>query len=155
MLLTFDASLTAAHGTLHEDPLCPGRAGDNVNAMVEELGEMPAGTIGFRISGRVDGADYRDVLIPGLRAAVESGSVRALFVIEDYDGFGMDALKEDLKGGPPLAFGHRDAWKRVAVATDVEWMAKAFDLFRWLIPGEQKVVGLDAIDEAKGWITAG
>jgi SpoIIAA-like len=137
------------------NPLRAASRGDNVNSVVETLGEMPAGTIGFRISGRVDGADYRDVLIPGMRAAVDSGSVRALFVIEDYEGFNMDALKEDLKGGPPLAFGHRDAWKRVAVATDVEWMAKAFDLFRWLIPGEQKVVGLDAIDDAKGWIAEG
>jgi hypothetical protein len=123
--------------------------------VVEALGEMPAGTIGLRISGRVNGADYRDVLIPALRGAVDSGSVRALFVVEDYDGFNMDALKEDLKGGPPLAFGHRDAWKRVAVATDVEWMAKAFDLFRWLIPGEQKVFALDAIADAKGWIAEG
>lgn len=123
--------------------------------MVEALGEMPAGTIGLRISGRVNGADYRDVLIPALRGAVDSGSVRALFVVDDYDGFNMDALKEDLKAGPPLAFGHRDAWKRVAVATDVEWMAKAFDLFRWLIPGEQKVFSLDAIDDAKSWIAEG
>ncbi len=123
--------------------------------MVEGLGEMPAGTIGFRISGRVNGADYRDVLIPDLRAAVERGNLRALFVVEDYDGFDMDALKEDLKAGPSLAFKHRDAWKRVAVATDVEWMSKAFELFRWLIPGETRVFPLDGIDDAKGWIVEG
>jgi hypothetical protein len=32
-------------------------------------------------------------------------------------------------------------------------MAKAFDLFRWLIPGEQKIFGLGAIDEAKAWVS--
>jgi hypothetical protein len=78
-----------------------------------------------------------------------------LFVVEDYEGFDMDALKEDLKGAPPLAFEHRDAWKRIAVATDVEWMAKAIEFFRWLIPGEQKVFDLGSIDSAKGWIAAG
>ncbi len=113
---------------------------------------MPAGTIGFRVSGRVTGADYREVLIPALRSALEGGSLRALFIIERYEGVGMDALKEDLKGAPELAFRHRDAWKRVAVATDVDWMAKAFELFRWLMPGEQKVFALGAIDDAKAWV---
>ena len=127
----------------------------SVGDVVQALGEMPAGTIGFRISGRVGGGDYRDVLVPALRAAVERGDLRALFVVEGYDGFDMDALKEDLKAGPALAFEHRGAWKRVAVATDVEWMTKAFALFRWLIPGETKVFALDAIDGAKGWITEG
>ena len=99
-------------------------------------------------------ADYRDVLVPALRSAVETGDLRALFVIDDYDGFDMGALKEDLKAAPSLAFEHRDAWKRVAIATDVEWMAKAFDLFRWLIPGEQKVFALGAVEDAKAWVAA-
>lgn len=123
--------------------------------MVEVIGDMPAGTFGVRISGRVTGADYRDVLIPALRSAVDGGSVRALFVVDDYEGFDMDALKEDLKAAPPLAFEHRDAWKRVAVATDVEWLTKAFALFSWLIPGEQKVFALGATDDAKAWTAAG
>jgi hypothetical protein len=53
------------------------RGATNVSGMVENLEGMPAGTFGVRISGRVNGADYRDVLIPALRAAVESGEVRA------------------------------------------------------------------------------
>src|SRR5258708_15305009 len=113
---------------------------------------MPEGTIGFRIVGRVTGEDYRDVLIPGLSGGAEEGSLRALFVVEHYDGFDMGALKEDLKGAVPLALEHRDAWKRIAVATDVDWMAKAVEFFRWLIPGEQKVFGLDGIEEAKSWV---
>jgi hypothetical protein len=123
--------------------------------VVEALSAMPAGTIGFRLSGRVTGADYRDVLIPALRSAFQAGGVRALFVVEDYEGFDMGALKEDLKAAPALVFEHRDAWERVAVATDVEWMAKAFELFRWLIPGEQKVVGLGEIDAVKAWVAGG
>jgi hypothetical protein len=128
--------------------------GANVSPVIETIADMPPGTFGVRISARVTGADYRDVLIPALRTAVEGGEVRALFIVEHYEGFDMDALKEDLKGAPPLAFEHRDAWKRIAVATDVEWMAKAFDLFRWLIPGEQKVFALDQIDDAKAWVAA-
>jgi SpoIIAA-like len=123
--------------------------------VVETLAEMPEGTIGFRISGRVTGEDYRDVLIPALSGGVEEGSLRALFVVEHYEGFDMDALKEDLKGAVPLALEHRHAWKRIAVATDVDWMAKAVEFFRWLIPGEQKVFDLDGIEQAKSWVAEG
>jgi hypothetical protein len=47
----------------------------------ERLDSMPPGTIGFRATGELTGADYRDVLVPELKSAVESGSVRAMFVI--------------------------------------------------------------------------
>jgi hypothetical protein len=123
--------------------------------VIETLAGMPQGTIGFRLSGRVTGADYRDALIPGLEKGVEAGSLRALFVVEDYDGFDLDALKEDVKGAVPLALEHRDAWRRIALATDVGWLAKAFEQFRWLMPGEQEVFGLDALDAAKSWVAEG
>jgi len=121
--------------------------------MVEALGGMPAGTIGFRFAGRVDGADYRDVLVPALRAAVESGEVRAVFVVgPEYEGFDMAAVTEDLKGLAPLAFEHRGAWKRVAAVTDVEWIAKSVELFRWMMPGEVAVFPLAELEQAKAWV---
>jgi hypothetical protein len=120
--------------------------------VVEALPDMPAGTIGFRISGRVRSEDYRDVLDPSLSTEVETGSLRALFVVEGYEGFDMGAVKEDVKGAVPLALAHRDAWKRIAVVTDVDWIAKAMEMFRWLIPGEQKVFGLGELEDAKRWV---
>jgi SpoIIAA-like len=122
--------------------------------MIESLSDMPAGTIGFRISGRVTGDDYRDVLDPELSTALEKGSLRALFVVEGYEGFDMGALKEDVKDAVPLALAHREAWKRVAVVTDVDWIGKAMEMFRWLMPGEQKVFGLGELEEAKRWLAA-
>ena len=45
---------------------------------------MPAGTIGFRVSGDVTARSYRTVLTPDLvRAAESHEGVRAVFVIED------------------------------------------------------------------------
>jgi hypothetical protein len=105
--------------------------------MVETLDGMPSGTLGFRAAGELTADDYRDVLVPALKAAVESGSLRVVFVIgPEYEGFDFGAVKEDVKGLAPLAFEHRDAWKRVAAVTDVEWLAKAVQAFRWLMPGE-------------------
>jgi hypothetical protein len=40
--------------------------------MVEKIDDMPTGTIGFRASGKLTPEDYRDVLVPTLRGAVEA-----------------------------------------------------------------------------------
>lgn len=114
---------------------------------------MPSGTIGFEPVGELTADDYRDVLVPAMKAAVESGSLRAVFVIgPEYEGFDLGAAKEDVKGLVPLAFEHRDAWKRVAAVTDVEWLAKAVGAFRWLMPGEVRVFGFDELEAAKTWV---
>jgi hypothetical protein len=38
--------------------------------------------------------------------------------------------------------------------TDVEWVAKAMQMFIWLTPGEVIVAGLDQEEEAKRWVAA-
>ena len=43
--------------------------------MIERIEDMPSGTIGFRASGKLSVADYRDVLEPVLREAAESGEI--------------------------------------------------------------------------------
>jgi SpoIIAA-like len=121
--------------------------------VIEALDAMPAGTIGFRATGELTADDYRDVLVPAMKAAAESGSLRAVFVIgPEYEGFDLGAAKEDLKGLAPLALEHRDAWKRVAAVTDVQWLAKAVETFRWLMPGEVRVFALEDLEQAKEWV---
>ena len=122
--------------------------------MVEPIEEMPPGTIGFRASGEVTGEDYREVLEPALRAAVETGEVRTLYVVAD--GFEMDAaaLLEDAKTGLQLGLGHLSAWKRTAVVTDVVWVQRAIKAFAFMAPGEVEVWGLDGLDAARAWIAA-
>ena len=122
--------------------------------MVETIEEMPPGTIGFRAVGELTREDYREVLEPALRAAVETGDVRMLFVVDD--GFEMDAgaLLEDAKTGLQLGLGHLSAWKRTAVVTEVGWVARAIKSFGFMAPGEVKVWDCDALDEARAWVAA-
>jgi hypothetical protein len=65
--------------------------------MVERIDEMPAGTIGFRASGKLTPEDYRNVLVPTLREAVDSGEVRMLFVLSDFEELEPRAWLEDAK----------------------------------------------------------
>lgn len=121
--------------------------------MIERIDPMPAGTIGFRASGRLTRDDYRNVIEPVLGAAAKAGEIRMLFEITDFNGVEPAAGYEDLKTGLGLGWGHRSAWRRTAVVTDLEWLAKGFEFFAWVTPGEVKVYGLDGFGEAQDWIT--
>jgi hypothetical protein len=123
--------------------------------MIERLDDMPPGTIGFRATAHVSRDDYREVLLPPLRAAARAGEVRMLFAIgPGFEGFEPGALMEDSRAGLTLGIGHPHAWKRTAIVTDVDWITKAIHMFTWLVPGEILVRGLDGLDEAKAWVAA-
>jgi hypothetical protein len=122
--------------------------------MVERIDDMPAGTIGFRASGKLTRDDYREVLEPVLREAAESGEIRMLFRLTDFEGLEPGAWFEDVKTGLGLGLGHHSAWRRSAIVTDVDWIGKAFKLFAWMTPGEVMTYGLDQLEDAKSWVAA-
>lgn len=120
--------------------------------MIQRLSDMPVGTIGFRASGHVTRADYRDQLEPAMREAVAAGEVRLVFVVAaDFEEFEAGALLEDTKTGVELGVGHHSAWKRTALVTDIPWMRRATQMFAWMTPGEVRVFALDSIEDAKAW----
>jgi hypothetical protein len=114
---------------------------------------MRGGTIGFRATGRVTREEYRDVLLPPMRGAAEAGEVRMVFAVgPEFEKFELGALAQDTEAGITLGLGHPHAWKRTALVTDVDWIAKALHMFAWLTPGEVKLYGLDGLEDAKAWV---
>jgi hypothetical protein len=120
--------------------------------MVERLDDAPPGVVGLRASGKLTKDDYREVLEPALQEAIDSGEARVLFVIPDFEGLEASALLEDLKTGMNVEFAHRKEWKRLAVVSGVDWIAKAMELFAWAMPGELAVYDMDGLEEAKIWV---
>jgi hypothetical protein len=121
--------------------------------MIEQLTNMPPGTVGFRAAGDIEREDYDDVLAPALRRALEAGGgLRTLYVIEDLDELEPAALWADAKLGFDLGVRQREAWIRSAIVTDVQWMARATKLFAWMIPGEARVFGRAELEQAKAWV---
>ena len=116
--------------------------------MIQMLDDMPAGVIGFEASGKLDADDYRKVILPALIKAAESGEVRFLIVMSDFQGMSGGALWQDLKVGVE----HLRAWKRIALVTDIEWMRHMTDLFGWMTPGETRTFSLSERDDAKAWV---
>ena len=121
--------------------------------MIERIADMPPGTIGFRVDGDVEREDYREVLAPELRAAMESGQgLRTLYLMEDLDELEPGAMWEDAKLGFDMGVRHRGEWVRSAIVTDIEWMVRATKMFAWMIPGESRVFPVAELDEAKRWV---
>jgi hypothetical protein len=115
--------------------------------MLDEIPDLPPGVIGFEVSGRLEADDYRTTLAPALEAAAAVGDVRLVVVIPAFDGLSAGAMWEDTK----IGVEHWGAWKRVAVVTDIDWMAHALAWFGWMSPGEIKHFALAERDAAIAW----
>jgi hypothetical protein len=116
--------------------------------MIKELSDMPAGIIGFEVTGKIQAEDYRDVVLPALERAAQTGQVRFLLVMPEFQGMTGGALWQDLKVG----IQHFSAWKRIALVTDVDWMTNLTTLFGWMTPGETKVFPVAERDQAVRWV---
>jgi hypothetical protein len=121
--------------------------------LIEPISDMPAGTIGFRISGDLTDADYREVLSPALKAAAGAGDVRLLLAAEK--GFDLGTLKarfEELRRDPELDLGHGKDWKRVAVVADANFIYRAaFPALSRVVPVDVKLFDIDDEPDAKAW----
>ena len=90
--------------------------------MIEVLEEMPEGTIGFRATGHVTGDEYREVLLPAMKAAAEAGDVRMVSRRARVRSSRPARCRGTRGSVSTLGLGHRHAWKRTALVTDVEWI---------------------------------
>lgn len=120
--------------------------------MIERIDDMPAGTTGLRAWGTLTKEDYVDVLEPALNEAVAAGAVRLLFVLDSFGGMAAGAVVEDTKTGARMWFREHDAWRRMALVTDIEWIAKATRAFAWVAPGDVEVFPLAEEATARTWI---
>jgi hypothetical protein len=115
--------------------------------MLNEIPELPPGVIGFELSGKLEAADYRDVLFPALEQAAANGEIRLVIVIPAFDGISGGAVWQDFKMG----VDHWRAWKRIAFVTDIDWMIHATAWFGWMTPGEVKHFTLAQQADAIAW----
>jgi hypothetical protein len=118
--------------------------------MIKALSGLPKGVIGFEMEGKLDAADYRDVLIPAIEQAAASGPLRVVLIATKFSGLSGGAMWQDLK----LATHHLTALKRFAFITDIEWMANLTAVFGWMVPGEIRVFEPSERDAAIEWVTA-
>ncbi len=117
---------------------------------------MPDQAIGFRVTGELTDADYRDVLAPALKAAAAEGEVRLLLV--GAEGFDLGSLKsrfEAAREDPALDLGHRNDWRRVGIVAEANFIVRRlFPGIAKVIPVEMKLFDPKDEAEARSWVSS-
>ena len=118
--------------------------------MLARISDVPDSVLGFRASGELTGDDYRNVLVPAVQAALQSGGkLRLLYLLgDDVTGFTPGAAWQDTKVG----MTHPTRWGKIAVVTDKEWLRRSVDIFGYLIPGEIKAFTAVEEADARAWV---
>jgi hypothetical protein len=123
-----------------------------VIAMIEQLPNLPAGILGFRMRGIVTADDYEGVMVPDIEAAFAlNRKLRSIIHIgDDFTGFAPGAMWDDVK----LGFRHITGWDRTALVTDVGWIRVMSSMFGFAMPAHFRLFSNAEMDEAVRWITA-
>jgi hypothetical protein len=121
--------------------------------MIELIQDLPEGTVGVKVSGKVETEDYTGTLDPAIDAALASREkINMLVVLEDADvDFSAGAMWEDMKLGlkRPLS------WNRIALVSDSSWWERLTPVASALMPGEVKSFQPEELEAAKLWLAQG
>ena len=133
-----------------------GRLALTLRAVIELLGDMPDGTLGFRATGAITSADYAGVVLPAIEAALAGGgTLRSLYQIErEIEVFDPRVLWGQIKGVNTIDMQDLGRFERTAVATDETWIRTAAGRFGWMLPGDFRLFGLGEAQDARAWLAA-
>lgn len=118
--------------------------------MIEPLHDLPEGTLGFCLDGRVDRHDIESVVEPAVDNAIDQvGSVKALLEFSDaFEGISLEALWDDTR----LGLRHWDGFERIAVVCDLAWVNQAFRALGLLLPCPLRLFHAGETDQARRWL---
>jgi hypothetical protein len=121
--------------------------------MIEQLKGFPGDVLGFRATGTVSRRDYEDVLVPAVESALKAHDRLRLYYEIDpaFAGIEPGAMWQDFLVG----MEHLLRWERIAIVTDIDWIANSVSFFGWMMPGSVRVYPLKDADEARRWLVTG
>jgi hypothetical protein len=120
--------------------------------MIELWRELPDNVLGLTAHGEVSAKDYEETLIPAVEDLLSRhDKIRVIYHLgEDFTGFSAGAVWDDAK----LGMSHFAAWERVALVTDLEWLATTAMAIGFLMPTEIKVFPCEHLSAARDWVTS-
>ncbi|HWA00277.1 MAG TPA: STAS/SEC14 domain-containing protein [Caulobacterales bacterium] len=119
--------------------------------MMRRVPDLADDIVGLIAAGRVSRQDYEAVLIPAVEAAFRKHDRVSIYyqIGPGFAGFDAGAVLDDAF----IGMRHLQQWRRVAVVTDVEWIAHTAKAFAFLMPGKTRVFGLADASAAKTWLS--
>ena len=118
--------------------------------MIESIEGFPDNVVALTAKGHVTRKDYEQVVISKVQAALKKHhKIRLYYELgSQFSGVDLAAAWEDLKVGVE----HLTRWERMAVVTDVDWIIRALDAFRFLMPDQLQVFATAKTSDARTWI---
>jgi hypothetical protein len=122
--------------------------------LIEKVTDLPAGTLGFRASGKITSEEYRQMMDP-IYAALERGEKLNIDfeLADDFHGLDLGALWQDVKAAGSVGLKHRSSWQRMALVSDKDWVRHGASVFGWLAPGELRLFEPSERDVSTGRAT--
>lgn len=119
--------------------------------MIDQLPESFGKVLAFRMSGKLHDEDYKK-FVPLVDAAIaEQGKVRMLAVLEDFHGWDMHALWDDIK----FATTHMTKIERIAMVGDKQWEVWMARVCKPFTLAKIRYFDVGQIEEARTWIKEG
>jgi hypothetical protein len=121
--------------------------------VIETIEGLAEGVVGFVAKGEVSGADYEQVLVPAIEAALkDNDKVSLLYVLGDeFTGYELAAMWDDAKVG----MRHLFSWERIGLVTDHDAYRHMVKGFGFLIPAHVQVFPTAELDRARAWVSGG
>ena len=100
--------------------------------MIELTSDVPDNVLAVIAHGKVTGEDYDKVFTPAVEEKLKTHEkIRLLYCGDkDLSGYTIVAMWDDAK----VSLRHLAAFEKMAVVTDVHWIADAVKLFAFFIP---------------------
>ncbi|HET6227173.1 MAG TPA: STAS/SEC14 domain-containing protein [Bacteroidia bacterium] len=119
--------------------------------MIDEIKNLPDNMVGFKASGEVTEADFKNIVMPKVQQAIDKNQkLNYLLVLNtDIKNFTVGAWLKDAV----LGVKHLFKWNRAAIVSDVEGIRKFTNGFSLLMPGEFKGFEHKDQQQAIDWVT--
>jgi hypothetical protein len=116
--------------------------------VIEQLPTDAEGVLGFKISGKLHDEDYKK-FVPAVDAALEkSAKVRLLAQFEDFHGWDLHALWDDIK----FATTHCTKIDRIALVGDRKWEAWMAKVCKPFTMAKVRYFDAPEADAARAWL---
>jgi hypothetical protein len=119
--------------------------------MIEQLPESSGKVLAFKMSGKLHDEDYKK-FVPLIDAAIaEQGKVRLLAVFEDFHGWDLHALWDDIK----FSTTHCTKIERIALVGDRKWEAWMAKVCKPFTMAKIEYFDVSRLADAQAWIKEG
>ena len=116
--------------------------------VIEQLKDMPAHTLGFKMSGKLHDEDYKQ-FVPLVDAEIaKDGKVNMLAQFQDFHGWDAKALWDDIK----FSTTHCTKIKRIALVGEKPWEKWMAMVCKPFTMAKIKYFDSAEIEEAKTWL---